>query len=297
MTRRTPGTGPEQTTPGDGDAPAWVRAALRLDVRSATRARWGFRHETWLVAAGDERLVVQRRADGTDPTLAPRVAIRQVIRDAGLPVPEPVRVTSGPDAVVVVLPYIDGVVAADLLRGGSGAGVVGRACGTVAARLASIDPGALAAAGLEARGSDHDERVDPGVARLPDPIRAPLERYLHEIRPRLTDVPRIVAHGDLAPVNVLVRDDRVAAVLDFDRVRLAHANYDAAWYAWVVGTHHPGLIGDAWQGFADAAGMSGRSVRDVAWLWPLQLFERVREAQDDVERTRWLEHLGDALRG
>jgi aminoglycoside phosphotransferase (APT) family kinase protein len=60
-----------------------------------------------------------------------------------------------------------------------------------------------------------------------------------------TVLPRF-AHGDLAPVNLLVRDGRVAAVLDLDRARLAHPLHDAAWFAWVVSFHHRDVAGAAW---------------------------------------------------
>lgn len=244
--------------PDEGGPLPWVRAALGNDVRSATRARWGFRHETWVVEVAGERLVVQRRADGSDPTLPPWPAIRRLVREAGLATPEPVRLASpGPD-VVLVLPAIDGTVAAELLRAGHGAELVGRACGWVASRLRSIDPAAIALPG------------PPGGFGETTPV---------------------VAHGDLAPVNILIRGERVVGVLDLDRIRLAHRDYDAAWFAWVVTTHHPALAHDAWRGFADAAGLGDRTPSEVAWLWPIQLAERVREAASEPERARWLGHL------
>ena len=287
-------------SPDRATLPAWLLEAAPAGLRSATPARWGFRHETWIVAAGDERLVLQRRTDGSDPTMAPHVAIRELVRETGLPVPEPVRVASS-SGVIVVLPYVDGVVAADLLRGGSGAAIVGRACGMAAARIASINPDALAAL----RTSPAARTADglPGRAPLPaadglaDEARRALGRLLRETEAALLATPAVVAHGDLVPVNLLLRDDRVAAVLDLDRARLAHRDYDAAWYAWVVAHHHPGLIRDAWHGFADAARTPGRSFRDVAWLWPLQLLERVREARDDAERAEWTARLAASLSG
>lgn len=304
MSGRTPGIDAGSDLPDAGEPPPWVVEALGADVRSATRARWGFRHETWLVDRGGERLVVQRRVDGSDPTLPPHPAIRRMVRDAGLPVPEPVRVRWPGDDVVVVLPKVDGTVGAELLRDGRGAAIVGRACGWVAARLASIDPGTM---GLRSRpGADDltgELAASAGVAGfdgLPGTLREPTARYLRQARPLLDATPLVVAHGDLAPVNILVRDDRVVAVLDLDRARLAHRDYDAAWFAWVVSTHHPELASEAWRGYADAAGQSGRpglSIPDVAWLWRLQLLERVREAATDHERDRWLAHLEAALEG
>ena len=256
-----PGVNAGSGVTDEGEPPAWVGAALGAGIRSATRARWGFRHETWVVELAGERCVVQRRADGSDPTTSPWPAIRQLVRDAGLATPEPVRLASLGQDVVVALPAIDGTVAAELLRAGHGAELVGRACGWVASRFRSIDPGAFVLPG------------PPGGFGETAPV---------------------VAHGDLAPVNILMRDERVVGVLDLDRIRLAHPDYDAAWFAWVVTTHHPELADSAWRGFADAAHLRDRTPSDVAWLWPLQLAERVREAASGPERARWLGHLETA---
>ena len=275
--------------------PGWVTAAAGGEIREAAPATWGFRHDTWIVDRRDgERLVLQRRTDGSDPTVAPHPAIRAAVRAAGLPVPEPVRLAGDARMVIVRLPLIEGETAAAALRRGQGAGLAGRACGTVAARLRTLRPD-----GLDLLRADL-AAADPG-ADLPDAIpptlREPLAQYLARTRPILEAPAPAVAHGDLAPVNVIVRHGRVAAVLDLDRVRLADPGYDAAWFAWVVGAHHPGLAADAWHGFADAARFGGRGARDLAWLWPLQLLERVREATDPDEQARWVERLRAALEG
>lgn len=239
------------------------------------RARWGFRHRTWIADTGDgHRLVVQRRADGSDPTTPAAVAVRQRVRDAGLLVPEPLRCS--PDAggaATVILPFIVGTVAADLLETDGGAMVAGRACGEVAARLAAIDPAGLGLPGTWSSGSALQAAVRAWVAALdPGPVddtRARIGGAIeHAVRRAAREVdasgPRF-AHGDLAPVNVLVRDGRVAAVLDLDRARPAHPSYDAAWFA-------------------------------LAWLWPPLLLERSAETLDDAERARWSERLAALAR-
>ena len=53
----------------------------------------------------------------------------------------------------------------------------------------------------------------------------------------------VFAHGDLAPVNVVMDGGAgpgvVVALLDLERARLAHPLFDAAWWSWVVRYHHP----------------------------------------------------------
>lgn len=275
-----------------GAIPGWVADSCGDGVRSAVPTRWGFRHETWIVrTASGEHRIVQRRSDGSDPTVAPHPAIREAVRTARLPVPEPRRIVlDGPD-VVVVLPFVEGAVAADLLGRGRDAELVGRACGVVAARLTDVRtddlPIARASAVLEL-----DDTLPPGgFARL----RERLDRYVREVAPRIDGASAVFAHGDLAPVNVLLRDNTVAAVLDLDRARTAHPFYDSAWFAWVVSAHHPELASATWNAYANAAGMAGLQARDMAWLWPLQLLERVREARTASERQRWIERLAAAL--
>src|SRR6476660_4452699 len=96
------------------DCPAWVAVVAGHDARSARRARWGFRHETWIVDLSDGgRRVFQRRSDGSDPGSAEASAVRSIVRATGLPTPEPIRVDRAgrlEHDLVLELPYVAGVV-------------------------------------------------------------------------------------------------------------------------------------------------------------------------------------------
>lgn len=262
--------------------PAWVAAACDETPLSARRARWGFRHATWIAdLPGGRRIVVQRRTGGPDTTSTTAGEIRERVRATGLAVPEPALVPGIPGDPVVVLPHVEGVVAADLLATREGAIVAGRACGVAAARLAAVDgpeiplpdPAASSAA-LEA--ALRGRSSPPGVA----------EAMRHAVGRTRAEGARF-AHGDLAPVNVLVEGDRPVALLDLDRARLAHPRYDAAWFGWVLAYHHPDVAGECWAAFREAAGLGTVGIDALAWLWPLQLAERVAEARDDAEGTAW----------
>jgi aminoglycoside phosphotransferase (APT) family kinase protein len=290
------------TLGGDPTAPAWVAAACDGAVAAARRARWGFRHETWLVDLVDGlRVVVQRRADGSDPLAAHARAKRGRVRGTAIDVPEPVSVQRIGDRTVVVFPFVEGVVAAELLTTDEGAVTAGRACGEVAARLAAIDPTGLRLPGTWASGRALLAAVPEWVAALePGSAGGARERSARTAQRAAREIDAAgpcFAHGDLAPVNVLVRDGRPAAVLDLDRARPAHPRYDAAWFGWVVGFHHPGVAGAAWSAFARASGLGERPVDDVAWLWPLLLLERAAGAQDDAERMLWSDRLSATLAG
>jgi aminoglycoside phosphotransferase (APT) family kinase protein len=266
------------------------------------RARWGFRHLTWIADTGGGRLlVIQRRADGSDPTNEAARAVRARVRETSVGVPEPLRCTRHAGGTTVVLPYVEGDVAADLLAREGGAAVAGRACGEVAARLGSIDPAGLGltatwASGPALRAAAAEWQVavglgDGAATKVADALdRAAGELDLGRVAPRF-------AHGDLAPVNVLVSDGRPVAVLDLDRACLAHPALDAAWFAWVVSFHHPEIAGEAWAAFAAAAGLGRTPLDAVSWLWPLLLLERAAEATSQAERDRWLARLAGAWSG
>jgi Ser/Thr protein kinase RdoA (MazF antagonist) len=48
-----------------------------------------------------------------------------------------------------------------------------------------------------------------------------------------------LSHGDFAPVNGLIDDGRVAAVIDLAEVARRHRLVDPAWWLLVVRHHHP----------------------------------------------------------
>ncbi len=283
-------------TPPPWVTAAWVTAGCGAETVAARPARWGFRHETWIAEGADGRAcVVQRRADGSDPASPNARAARDLVRATGLPVPEPARVVRLGDDVIVVMPFVEGVVAVDLLGTVAGAEIVGRACGEVAARLGAVNPTGVSVPRTWASGADLRVATHAWLDRLsmvlPGETRRRLLGALDRAAPRLDAVEPRLAHGDLVPVNVLLRDDRLAALLDLDRIQLAHPFYDAAWFAWVVATYHPDVANMACDAFARAAGVAVRSISALAWLWPLQLLERLSEARNAPERDTWAARL------
>ena len=297
------------------DIPAWLAAACGGEPYAAERARWGFRHETWLVTAvGGQRLVVQRRADGPSPASRGPALVRGFVRDAGLRVPEPADAGSDETGrLLVTMPLVVGTVAADLLGDAAGAERAGALCGSVAARLTLIDPawiGAVAPSWAGLRGPwTSGERLlaetrvwlDAVAGALPAGAQPELLALAERAAAETAESGARFAHGDLAPVNVLAApapDGTIAAVLDLDRARLAHAGYDAAWFGWVLEHHHPETASAAMHGYAGACGAAVTPAA-AAWLRPLVLLERLAEvdvATRPEEHDRWAARLADALR-
>jgi Ser/Thr protein kinase RdoA (MazF antagonist) len=295
--------------------PIWLTAACGERIETAKRARWGFYHETWLVRTeGGRELVAQRRVAGSIATGAAPAALRGLLRDAGVPVPEPV--DAGIDEsgrALVTMPLIQGVVAADLLADDRGAAPAGAVCGGVAAGLARLDPARIAAtapAWTALRGPwATGEHLVAATARWLDETRAWLspgaEPGLRAIADRAAaETARRgarFAHGDLAPVNVLVAPgpggDRLAAMLDLDRARIAHPGFDAAWFGWVLEHHHLEIAAAAMRGYA-ARCAGAETPHDASWLRPLILLELLAEAagrHDVAARDRWATRVAAAL--
>ena len=185
-------------------------------------------------------------------------------------------------------------------RAGEGAAACGRCCGEVAAALAGARdiPHGLRATWASSRLLVEAARtwLPSCEAMLANGQVDALERVLARAARTVDEAPAQVAHGDLAPVNVLVRAGEIAAVLDLDRVQLAHPLYDAAWFSWVVSFHHPDVAVHACAAFAEAAGTPAHATQ-VSWLWPLLLLERLAEAASPGERTTWSVRLLASLTG
>lgn len=279
--------------------PAWVRAAWPEGSPSATRAPWGFDHETWILTGDGRRLVVQRRSDTSDPTEPGPRSIRAAVRLAGMRVPEPDLVARDGDHAILALPFVDGRPGSELLGDAAGATVIGRACGEVSVRLSAIATGSLPLPGTWASGEALQIAGAAWLRRsadvLDDRTAARLGELLGIAARETNRVPAVFAHGDLAPVNVLVHERDVAAVLDLDRARLAHPLFDGAWFAWVVGHHHPDVARVAWRAFATRTGLPDREPGAFAWLQPLQLLERLAVADAPAERSTWSTRLAAAL--
>ncbi len=279
--------------------PAWVLAAWPDGIPTASRATWGFDHETWLLSRDGQTLVVQRRSGRSDPTGRDRRRLRAAVRRTGIQVPEPALVRRDAGRVVLALPLVEGRPGSELLADQASAEAVGRMCGSTAASLSRIDPAGL---GLPRTWASGDRLVAAGRrwvqrcgARL-DPRTSALLTGLLDAGARETgEVSPSVAHGDLAPVNILVRDGTLAALLDLDRARLAHPLFDAAWFSWVVTYHHPEVAGAAWRGFASASRLPRQQPAAFGWLQPLQVLERAATAPRMSERAMWIDRLASLL--
>ena len=259
---------------------AGVAAILgkRASVVEETTPAWptGTRSVVVATEGADGRFVVQwsagvRAVDRR--AMARRVRLgREVARVAPrLPLAEVIGGDAGGETPWIVSRFVSGVSGRELLCDDAGSALVGAAVGRLARQIARVPPAGLRlsrtwgdAALLGAAGRRWLAEARPFVG-------AGTARWIVELVERLPgvfeDAQPVFAHGDLAPVNVLMRDGDVVALLDLERARFAHPLFDAAWWRWVVRYHHAGRGTSAVTSFLDAAGIG----RDASVLERLDL--------------------------
>ena len=288
--------------PGSELAPAWAVAALGPECVDAVRLPWGFTNETWTATAPDGiRYIATRMASlqvaaaviGRGPEIARRLG------GAGVRTPVPIAARSNVAAGVVVSERLDGAPAMLRLGDPAGAAVVGRALGWVWRRLAAVDIDGLALDDTWARPGELAEAaatwLDLIRHDLGQSVSAGFERQIGGVERLLrARSPRFV-HGDLVPVNVLLREDGQPALLDLEAVRAADPLLDAAWFRWIVGYHHPDAEEPAWSAFLDETGLDAGDPTIAALLDVLPVV-RILEilAQPGLgsrARGRWLDQL------
>ncbi|HYO43110.1 MAG TPA: aminoglycoside phosphotransferase family protein [Candidatus Limnocylindrales bacterium] len=245
------------------------------------------------------------------PSAAGRAGIARRIRLArglaasapGLPVPRILDGDAAADPPFLVTVFVEGRNGGDLLESAADAIVLGRATGQAA----------RAVAGVSLRGP---ATVLPRAWSEPSRLRAAAERWLTAARldpldaaaaleilgrvPGLFAAPPVLAHGDLAPVNLVIDAGRLAGILDLERLRVAPAAFDAAWVRLLVRHHHPGRWPDMGPALLDAAGLDGdpgtlRQLDDLAVLACLEAAATL--PRRSTARTRWLGRIAEVVRG
>ena len=258
-----------------------------------------------MTLADGRRVVVQRSVGGASAraTIGRRIRLGRLLPAIApwLPMPE-VRggEATGPRPFVVT-GFVPGISGRELLADNRGAAQLGRLMGELVAGLARVPTRGLRLGGTwgdpERLATAADRWLNASAPDLgADGARA-LERLLRRLPRELAGAPPVFAHGDLAPVNILVRDGAVVALLDFERARLAHPLFDAAWWRWIVRHHHPERSEAAGPAFLEAAGLedSPATAKRLDLLAALQCLEMLRRARRAEARHEWAARLLSVL--
>jgi aminoglycoside phosphotransferase (APT) family kinase protein len=260
---------------------------------------WGDARATWRIDLADGRSVAARRIGGPDRAerAARFTAVVERVSSFGLPVP-PVTPVGTPDAVWLVSDWVDGDTGAAWLGDDDRARTLAGAMGSLSRRLRAVDTTGLhlrveTAANAAARAAAQLSAVRPDLAA---PTVHAIKAAIDRIGPGQDDGPSVLAHGDFAPINVVMRDDgTIAALLDFEHAGLGSALSDVAWWGWVVRHHHPSAWESAWSTFVAAADVDlDATAQRASALVVTRLLEAVAGAHDPLERERWRSRLDQA---
>ena len=282
--------------------PGWLASALGpTPVDRASRLGWGFRNETWKVELADgRRLAVTRHADaGAAPSIVSLTArIGPALRAADLPTPAIVDL--GPAATgLLVTEFVEGTPGPELLDEPDGPAVVGSILGEAWRCLATVDPAGLE---LPARWADPDGLAAASMARLARtghrftaPERARLAADIGAARDLLAVRGSSLVHGDLAPVNVVIGEGTLVALLDVEFARLADPLLDAGWFDLIVAFHHPAAEPAAWDAFKRSGGLDDGEprTRELLRILPRLRLLEILDAPDmtDDQAGHWVRLL------
>ena len=261
--------------------PEEISAALEdllgRPVAELRRLTGGASRETWSFRAGDERLVLQRERAGavaSGRSMETEAALLAAAAAAGVPVAEVVASGAGETPLgsgFMVARFVEGeTIARRILRDDDYA--VARAqlaaqCGRALAGVHAIDPSAVP--GLER--TDELARYREVLDGFGDPVPA-FElafRWLHDNRPERQG--ETVVHGDFRLGNLMVADDGLCAVVDWELAHLGDPMEDLGWLcvrAWRFGGDGPVAGVGTYDELFDAyAAASGRPVDASVVRW------------------------------
>jgi aminoglycoside phosphotransferase len=273
--------------------------ALGSPVVEARRVRQGDARRTVRLALADGRAFAARRFDGPDAAaMAARLARRtELFARAGIPVPWPMEVRQVADTTAwVTSPWFDGPTGAAMLNDPERCRELASAMGAIAGKVAAIDRRGIDADDtwadperLARAVNEWTAAIGPGVdAEGAAGAVAIIERAVSDRSLGIAAQPA-VAHGDLVPVNVIVRPDGRLVLVDLVDVHVAPRLVDLAWWGWVVRYHHPDAWAAGWPALLAAAGIERDPAIDEACAamgW-LRALERAAAAPAGRLRARW----------
>jgi aminoglycoside phosphotransferase (APT) family kinase protein len=248
-------------------------------VTGLTRLSGGASRETWWFQAGDDRYVLQRRRSGSPRDMSVEVGVLRAARAAGVPVAEVVTASSDPavlGAPFMVVRAVEGeTIARKILRDDTFAAarsvLVGQ-LGAALARLHAIDPASVAGLTADDQLSTYRQTLDD--LGQPHPTFELAFRWLEANRPATSST--AVVHGDFRLGNVVVGDDGLRAVLDWELAHVGDPMEDLGW-----------LCVKAWR-FGSPSHVAGVGSLDAL----LDAYAAVAGIRPDPSVVRWWEVLG-----
>ena len=248
-------------------------------VSSLRRLSGGASRETWMFNADGEGYVLQRTRAGSPGGLADEPTVLSVVHGAGVPVPE--LVVNGSKSTELERPFmivraVQGeTIARKILRDDEFATArtnLTAQLGAAAAKLHRIDPSAVPTLVAD----DQVDRYKLVMDQLgePHPVFEVAFRWLEMNRP--PSGAQCIVHGDFRLGNVMVDENGLTAVLDWELAHIGDPMEDLGWLcvrAWRFGGSNPAAGLGTYDELFDA-------------------YESVSGVRPDPDVVRWWETLG-----
>lgn len=248
---------------GDVDsARTLVQVALGRSVSRVEEAAWGFQNRTEIITlTNGDRVVLQRyrRRDVAERRIAILRALGEPAAAAGIVIPAVCACDFDHDPPWAIFPALPGTPATgagEFAPGGRSFVETARLMGELLATFRTLRTPDLAVDDLWS----HPERLAreaTGWAQrsvgLDGAERDALRAVIDDVPALFGGREAVLAHGDYAPMNVLVADGGITGLLDLESIRLADPLFDVAWWAWAVSFSSRHVLDEAFPVFLSAA--------------------------------------------
>lgn len=241
-------------------------------IGDMTRLSGGASRDTWHFTADGRPLVVQLQRPSDVRDMMNEAALVRAARRADVPVPELVAAERGADgAAFMIVEAVEGeTIARKILRDDRFERARGRLVaqlGTALARIHAIDVDEVPVEPTDQLAFYTDVLDELG---RPHPVLELVRNWLLDHRPEAS--PAVLVHGDFRLGNVIVGDDGLQAVIDWELAHLGDPMEDLGWLcvkAWRFGGRPPVAgLGEYEQFFEAYESAGGRPVdADVVRWW------------------------------
>ncbi|MBF6330918.1 phosphotransferase family protein [Nocardia transvalensis] len=268
----------------------WLEETLGQPVSGVAPAEWGSQNRTDTVTLRDRtRVVVQRFRRRADAERGVRVlqALREPAAHKRIPIPQIRRFDLDADPPWIVFEALPGVPVPASTEVGpttSRFPALARAAGRLLASFSELHCPDLELDDVWARPRYLAARADAWAECLAPGLTAAQSAALEAVLDDLPDLfegrPVVLAHGDFAPVNLLVDGGIITGLVDVESVRLADPLFDAAWWEWSVSFAGPEVPPAAWPQFLTGAGMDPSDpvlIRRIRYLQVVRMLEMLAE--------------------
>jgi aminoglycoside phosphotransferase (APT) family kinase protein len=234
------------TTGAARDLAADLATLLGADsVVDLTRLSGGASRETWRFVADGRPLILQRQRSGDVRDMGVEASVVRQAGAAGVPVPELIASStdrSALGAAFMILSAVEGeTIARKILRDDAFAAArraLPQQLGAALATLHAIDPAVVPGLTEVDQVAQYRELLD--TLGQPHPAFELALRWLEDHRPPATG--QALVHGDFRLGNVIVGDDGLRAVLDWELAHIGDPMEDLGWLcvkAWRFGSQQP----------------------------------------------------------